>query len=164
MTIRRATFEDAKPVVEFLRQFRAENLQTVLWREAIPSVHEEARFINTLNEPSLGLMLIALDKSAVVGCLTAEIQRHPQLRHSCEFGISVLQTHRSTGIGSALIERLLEWSLSKGVQRVELKVFANNPDAIRLYQRLGFREEGRKTRAVYVEPDYVDLIEMVLTH
>jgi ribosomal-protein-alanine N-acetyltransferase len=162
MIIRHATIDDAKPVVEFLRQFRAENLQTVLWREAIPSIHEEARFINRLNDES-GAMLIALSGNVVIGCLIAEVKRHPQLRHSCEFGISVLQAHRSVGVGSALINGLLAWSLAKRIRRIELNVFSNNPGAIRLYQRLGFREEGRKIEAVYVEPDYVDLVEMALT-
>lgn len=161
MIIRAATIDDAKPVVEFLRKFRAENLQTVLWREAIPSIHEEARFISRLNDES-GVMLIAVNGNVVIGCLTAEVQRHPQLRHSCEFGISVLHAHRSAGVGSALVDGLLAWSIAKRIRRVELKVFSNNPGAIRLYQRLGFREEGRKTQAVYVEPDYVDLIEMAL--
>lgn len=163
MTIRFATVDDAKIIVEFLRQFRAENLQTVLWREAVPSVHEEARFISRLHDES-GVILIAMIGGKVIGCLTAEVYRHAQLRHSCEFGIIVAKEHRSTGVGSALIRTLLEWSLTKKIRRVELKVFANNIDAMRLYQRLGFREEGRKINAVYVEPQYVDLIEMVFFH
>jgi len=161
MIIRIATVKDAKAVVEFLRQIRIENLQTLLWHEAIPSVHEEARFIGRLNEES-GVMLIAVNDNAVVGCLTAEIKRHPQLRHSCEFGMSVLQKHRSAGVGSALIDGLLEWSRNKRIRRIELKVFSNNLDAIRLYQRLGFREEGQKISAVHVEREYIDLIEMAL--
>ncbi|MFT3931003.1 MAG: GNAT family N-acetyltransferase [Spongiibacteraceae bacterium] len=159
MIVRVATVDDAKPVVDFLRQFRAENLQTVLWHVHVPSVHEEARFLTRLKNES-GVMLVALKGGVIIGCLTAEIHQHPQLRHSCEFGLSVLQAYRSQGIGSALIAGLLQWSTENRIRRIELNVFSNNHDAIRLYQRLGFKEEGRKVQAVYVEPEYVDLIEM----
>lgn len=163
MHIRLATDEDAEYVVEFLWDFRAENIKTVLLHETVPSVHEEAKFINRLRDES-GAMFLAIDEDTVIGCLTVETQRHLQLRHSCEFGIGVLHSRRSSGIGSALIENLLEWSRNGRIRRVELNVFANNIDAIRLYQRLGFREEGRKLGAVYVEPDYIDVVQMVLIH
>ena len=46
------------------------------------------------------------------------------------------------------------------MNRVELQVFANNAQAIHLYETLGFAHEGRRVRAVRVPGGYLDLLDM----
>ncbi|MDZ4064392.1 MAG: GNAT family N-acetyltransferase, partial [Coriobacteriia bacterium] len=45
-----------------------------------------------------------------------------------------------------------------GVHRIEIEAFANNPDVVRLYERLGFEHEGRREGAVVVDGKYVDVV------
>lgn len=47
---------------------------------------------------------------------------------------------RNKGIGSALIETFKNWSLSKGVEIIEIKVLNNNNSAINTYKKSGFIE------------------------
>ena len=65
------------------------------------------------------------------------------------------------GIGTALLEAVLDladnWLM---LHRVELEVYADNGDAIRLYQRFGFETEGRKREAAVKAGDYVDMLVM----
>lgn len=136
--IRRATSADAASVLGFLEEFRAEGLQTVLQHESLPSQADEVAFIDGL-DGAAGIMLVALAESRVVGCLTAKAHDT-----SCDFGISVLREHRGAGLGSGLVRELLAWARARGLRRVELSVFARNPEAVKLYRRLGFSEDRRE--------------------
>lgn len=161
MNIRQTITADVVQVLDFLRKFRAENLDTVLQHESFPTINDQEAFIRKLDGQS-GVMLVAEVDGEIVGCLTAEIHGHPQLRHSCEFGIGVLREHRSAGLGSKLIGHLTEWALSKPLRRIELSVIGNNPQAISLYCKLGFVEEGRKIGAIRIGTKYEDSVQMVL--
>jgi ribosomal protein S18 acetylase RimI-like enzyme len=56
-------------------------------------------------------------------------------------GIGVASTARGKGIGSALLDALLELAREQGYRAVSLSVDRQNP-AQRLYQRKGFRDAG----------------------
>jgi ribosomal protein S18 acetylase RimI-like enzyme len=58
-----------------------------------------------------------------------------------EIGIGVAMTARGKGIGSALLDALLELARAQGYRAVSLSVDRQNP-AQRLYQRKGFRDAG----------------------
>jgi GNAT superfamily N-acetyltransferase len=63
-----------------------------------------------------------------------------------EFGVSVLAEQRGRGIGTALIRHLEAWAIAHGAERIILNVAEANPDAIRLYHRLGYVDNGRTMR------------------
>ena len=69
---------------------------------------------------------------------------------------------RGRGVGAALLEALLEWAAASPIiERVCLEVFATNDRAIRLYEKLGFVEEGRRQRDIKLGPGrYVDTVAM----
>jgi len=58
-----------------------------------------------------------------------------------ELGIAVLPEYRGKGIGADLLSRLIE-AAADSYESISLSVAAENP-ALRLYQRLGFKEVGR---------------------
>ena len=64
-------------------------------------------------------------------------------RHS-EIGISVLKEYRSKGYGSEAIMWILNWGFRMAnMHRIYLECFGWNEGAIRLYERLGFKLDGR---------------------
>jgi ribosomal-protein-alanine N-acetyltransferase len=74
--------------------------------------------------------------------------------------IAVGEAHRGSGIGAALLGRMLETASARGASRVFLEVRADNPVAQHLYETRGFRVVGRRPR--YYQPDGVDAIVMRL--
>lgn len=52
-------------------------------------------------------------------------------------------SHRRSGVGRLLVERVLEWARERGVERIHLLVTANNHGAIRFYESLGFAKTGK---------------------
>lgn len=60
--------------------------------------------------------------------------------------VAVHPERQGQGIGSRLFEALIAWARvqTPEILRIELAAGAGNPGAIRLYERLGFRHEGRQ--------------------
>ena len=56
----------------------------------------------------------------------------------------VAPEYRSAGIGAALTEAVLAWAAGAGCTRVGLWVTAGNAAATRLYEALGFADDGRR--------------------
>ena len=72
--------------------------------------------------------------------------------------IALLTEYRNSGIGSRLIEELLQEAASAG-KLVHLHVLAMSP-AVRLYERLGFRSSGDEAGAAYLEMKWVPATKM----
>jgi ribosomal protein S18 acetylase RimI-like enzyme len=61
--------------------------------------------------------------------------------HTPEVSLAVAAAYRGQGIGSRLLEALIESARSAGVARLSLSVESDN-HALRLYERLGFEQIG----------------------
>jgi [ribosomal protein S18]-alanine N-acetyltransferase len=74
--------------------------------------------------------------------------------------IAVATAHWGQGIGTALLDRLLDEATSRGSTEVFLEVRADNARAQRLYRWRGFAEIG--IRRAYYQPSGTDAIVMRL--
>jgi len=157
--IRQATSADAEKVLNFFKELQNEQLLTIFRHGKIPSLEEEKEFLEGKSGED-DVVFVCIEGSRVVGMISAERKKHPQMRHSCEFGMGVLKDYRNRNIGTELIRKLTLWAQDKKIRRLELSVFENNVLGIRLYKRLGFFEEGRKTGAIRIGDKFIDLIEM----
>jgi ribosomal protein S18 acetylase RimI-like enzyme len=50
----------------------------------------------------------------------------------------VLPEFRGRGVNGTLVRALIEWAHERGISEVQLDVYAQNPSAIRAYEKLGF--------------------------
>ncbi|OGE52487.1 hypothetical protein PENARI_c010G09934 [Penicillium arizonense] len=65
-------------------------------------------------------------------------------------GISLAPGFRGKGYGGEAINWALDWAFRyAGVHRVGLSTFSYNENALKLYRKLGFVEEGREREAIY---------------
>ncbi len=58
--------------------------------------------------------------------------------------VCVILGMRRRGIAERLLRSLMEYGLSHGVTEFTLEVRAKNAEAIKLYEKLGFRSEGKR--------------------
>ena len=63
-----------------------------------------------------------------------------------DLGMFVAAGHRGGGIGSALLEAVVDWARTQEAHKVSLAVWPTNSPAIGLYARYGFRVEGTRRR------------------
>lgn len=70
----------------------------------------------------------------------------------CELeSMAVRVDARRQGAGATLLRAVLAWATEHGAKRMGLEVRDGNAAAIRLYKRLGLKEEGRR-RGYYADP------------
>lgn len=93
-----------------------------------------------LSETSLFLVTEAEGK--IVGFARCAGNKLNRFRHKAEFGICILQEYCGHGIGKELLESILNWADAKGVEKIALTVVQTNTNAISLYKKYGFIEEG----------------------
>ena len=102
-----------------------------------------------------------LDDGTVIGCAGLTVCSNPRMRHVGEVGLFVHADYQGRGVGTTLMETLLDladhWLM---LVRVELEVFADNEQAIRLYEKLGFEKEGLLRMTTVWNGRYVDEYKM----
>jgi RimJ/RimL family protein N-acetyltransferase len=99
----------------------------------------------------------------IVGNLAFRAGTRPRVAHVGEFGVSVLKSYWGIGIGKYLVQSLLDWAKDGGIiRKINLRVKEDNRTGIVLYKKLGFREEGIRTRDFCIDGKLYDSICMGL--
>jgi putative acetyltransferase len=159
LTIRRAHPDDAPAVAAwmadpavFSQLLQMPHPSVEMWRERLAA-----------NKVGSGeVALVAVRDGQPVGLASLHEPRAVwRRRHAMGLGISVATHAHGQGVGSALMQALLDhadrWA---NLLRVELTVFADNARAIALYRRFGFEEEGRMRAYAWRDGAYADCLSM----
>lgn len=160
--IRPATEADLDELLHYAEALFSEGLPGIFRRPA-PTREEELEFIRSHTTRPNSILLLAVAVDEVVGVAGFLGETLPERAHAGEFGVSIAQSWRGRGIGTALLEALFAWAAEHGIRRIEGGAFATNPRALELYRRLGFVEEGRLVGAVIRDGVPVDLIAIAKT-
>lgn len=91
---------------------------------------------------AFALPLISFDEAVVTGIAWGVIHDEKD-QHSNVYQMWISPEYRGQGIAKALLRKIIDWSIDKGVESVHLGVNTNNEVAIRLYESIGFRVFGK---------------------
>ena len=121
-------------------------------------VRAEGRWLVTppsaVNQPSEGfwiaemirgaehLALVAEADGEVVGNVLVNVDRNVTTEHIGVLAICIAADWRDAGIGTELVGAAQDWARERGLRKVSLGVFPDNPRAIAVYERCGFVREG----------------------
>ncbi len=81
----------------------------------------------------------------LIACGGVRLTRYPDVAEL--WMLSVAGSWQGLGVGSALIGALEDAASRRGHDQVQLSVELDNPDADRLYRRLGYRPHGTRTES-----------------
>ena len=161
-SIRPVCENDARDINEI--RLQEEVLPNIL---AVPSetVENIRDWLSDLNPSAQHLFVAETDTGGyspkVIGIVSLTISNRLRQRHSASVGIMVHKDYHGIGVGTALMEKVLDladnWLC---LVRLDLDVLADNQGALRFYKRLGFVEEGIKVMETTRFGKYVDSVFM----
>jgi RimJ/RimL family protein N-acetyltransferase len=144
MIIESPNLADAKEIIEFLKVVQGETDFLAKGKDNVfITKKQEEKFINSINQSHKSLFLVVRCKDKIVATLTITSDKTPRTSHKAEFGMAVLKKYWGLGIGTNLINLMLEFAKKVGLVRIELKVDADNARAINLYKKFDFKIEGK---------------------
>jgi RimJ/RimL family protein N-acetyltransferase len=163
--IEQPTVENAEEIIQYSRKiFSSTDQVLTIPEEYTITVEGEMKWIKNINNNPNSLLLIATLNNNIIGFLFFIHNSKKKTSHTGEFGVNVHPEYQGIGIGQQLVETLLKWAKqNEQIEKVYLQVFATNFNAIKLYKKLGFIEEGRHIKAIkQFDGEYIDIIQMYI--
>jgi len=134
--------EDAQNLHEFFNLIGGETNFVSFEKSESPSV-EGCRSLLDSTKETPNYAYCIKDNGKIIASLTANTRSgRSRERHKSDFGIGVSKEHWGKGIGSLLIEKVIDESKKNSISKITLTVSEKNTRAIKLYKKYGFEVEG----------------------
>ncbi len=112
----------------------------------------------------LPIAAVTTEKNTQRIIAAASLKFNPQevFKHKAELGITVHDNYQNLGIGTALLNHMLDIARMKKLTKVHLIVNTDNAKAVRLYRKAGFEVEGKLCREICINGKYRDEYRMAI--
>lgn len=158
------TQQDAKECLEHLRQTSAETNNILRYKDEVTITEdEEKEFLKGILDSDNSIMVLAIVDGKMAGIAgLSPVGEFTKFKHRCSFGIGIKKAFWGQGIGSILIDCIINSAKQAGYEQIELTVVAENENARKLYTKKGFEKFGElKNFFRYRDGTYSDGIYMV---
>lgn len=144
VVIRKACADDSVNLNELLRTIILETDHFGLeFDEFATTDEQQSHTISMFSQADNAILLVAILNDRIVGNLSFRGGSSKKFHHTGEFGVQVLRDYWNLGIGKELIKHLINWAKeNKSISKISLRVRSDNQNAIHVYKKLGFNEEG----------------------
>lgn len=162
LLIRYLDKDDTQVLLDYINTLSKE--QTFIrFQGELLTLEEEQKFVdkNLKNiEEGTTVQLLAFADGKLIGVsgvyMLEKVEKHNGL-----FGISLASGFRGEGIGTILMEKVLEEAKHlTGIKIIILNMFGPNEVAKRLYEKMGFIEYGRLPKGIVYKGEFVDYVYM----
>lgn len=157
--LRNARTEDAASLIAYLKKTAGETPYLIRNPEEVSvTMESEINFIKSKEEAKDELMLLAFCNGKHVGnCSLMSMGNYQRYAHRCSVAIALYQEYCGRGIGTVMLETVLQVAKELGYEQAELEVAASNKNAIALYEKMGFQVYGTfPNNMKYQDGTYVD--------
>jgi len=124
------------------------------------TLNEERKFIRRIMASEDEYIFAVFFEEEIIGTIMFRSSHFQRIKHRASIGMSVLRKFNNLGIGTIMIENILNKAKEVGKLKMELDVRVDNPNAIHLYEKFGFEVEGTIQKGFFVENKYIDLLFM----
>ena len=120
------------------------------------SVEKEERFIDRFSKSKNDAMFVAICDGKIVGNAIVERNRIRRYSHRAEITLTVLRDYWGRGIGTRLMEMMIAFAKSAGIEILYLEARADNCRALSVYKRFGFESIGIYKNFFKIGAEYFD--------
>ena len=157
--LRLMTYEDTDNIV---RWRNSDAVRTNFIYQALFTPESHMNWIKTMVETGKVVQMIICDAASdkpLGSVYIRDIDRH---HNKAEYGIFIGEEDaRGRGVGTAAAKLMLDYCFEEEkLNRVYLRAFADNMQAIRSYEKAGFEREGLLKQDVCIDGVYRDIVWM----
>jgi RimJ/RimL family protein N-acetyltransferase len=126
------------------------------------NIEELRRFVETAISNRNVVMLAICDSKSNEHIGNIKLDNFDWVGRTCELGLLIgNKQYWGKGIGYEACKLTLEYAFTDlNIRKVSLAVYENNPAAIRLYDKLGFKKEGQLRSHIFEGGKYFDKLYM----
>ncbi len=158
VTIREAEVRDAFEIVNLLKAAATESANMLFSDDDFDvTVKEEEKIIEMFIKNKNAMMLVAIVEDKIIGIGTIDGQRYKNVIHNCEVALTIKKDYWGKQIGSTMMKSLINSARAIGKTNITLSVKSDNLPALKLYEKLGFKNVGLYKNYFYIEGKYYDL-------
>lgn len=144
LTLRETIPNDASKLINFLKKVSQQSDFIIFEDLKDLTVDNERESLDAIYQSKVDELMVAIFDEDIIGYCRIEAKDDEQ----AELGIVVDKDFWNNGIGSYLIEDILDWVKSSPLKKIFLEVYKNNPVAIHIYQKYGFATELTKDKTL----------------
>lgn len=142
--IRNPKLEDANQLIKHVKKINEQTTYLLKEPDEINiTLEEEKNFISRQLSSEKDLFLVVEVEGNIVGSCGLVGNKMRRAKHKVDLGIALQEKYWGMGIGKKLMEVAINWAKINGTSKVTLKVDSSNTRAISLYEKLGFKVEGK---------------------
>lgn len=164
ITYREAEPSDAGKFLEYSKIVGSETDNLTFGAEGLSlTISQEADFIRKFAGNPGSIMIVAFDEGELIGTgAVSVVSGKPRFAHRREIAISVRKDYWGKGIGTGIMNVLMDFARKSGAEVLELEVRSDNEAAISLYKKFGFEKIGTNERyfkigGEFFAADYMNL-------
>lgn len=160
--IRETLPEDAERIIEYIKKIGGETDNLTFGKEGLPvTVDQEKEYLKQVYDSKHSVHYSVWKNGKIIGDggLTGLPRR---MSHRAEMGLSVVKAEWNKGIGSMLLNKLIEYARQNDIEIIDLEVRSDNVRAIHLYEKYGFKHAGTRPAYFKIGNEYFDFEMMYL--
>ncbi|SFS35590.1 GNAT family N-acetyltransferase [Marininema halotolerans] len=160
LLIRPACGEDAEELYNQLAHVVGEGIYLNETPESLPNINQQREEILSIQRDG-GMYTVVLVDQQIVGAAILRRGLRGTSDHIVKFRTWLTSQVRGFGLGKNLLEYSVTWAESHpAIRKINLDVWANNERAVQLYEKTGFKVEGRRPQQAWLNGEYVDELYM----
>ena len=160
--IKEALPDDANIIIAYTKRIGGESDNLTYGADGLSlTTEQEKAFLQSMKDNKYSVFYCAWRNNELVGTGSISSLKR-RMNHRAELGLSVVKAEWNNGIGSMLMERLIEYARKNGIEIINLEVRSDNTRAIHLYKKYGFKYIGTSPAFLKIDGKYVDFELMYL--
>ena len=111
-------------------------------------IERERAFLQEKVDSGTSAMIVCEVEGELAGLCSLDRKTLLRTRHRATVGVALMSRYWGLGIGTAMLQELIEQAQKAGVSRLELEYIEGNERARGLYEKMGFHVTGERPDAI----------------
>lgn len=161
LIIRPCNIDDAEKMLEYVKAVSNETDNLLFSGDEIKlTVEEERRVILNINVNENVILFLGLVDDEIVSLVQTARFHQKRASHNCDLAISVRKKYWNLGVATQMMQHIIPAAKEDGIKTVSLGVNAENKNAIKLYEKIGFDYVGVHKNYFNLNGKFVDEVLM----